>query len=210
MSNKVGIYKRNGASVSRFSKKDYDLWDEHGRNVCIEFYTNYGWKIENNDGKGTQVFNPCDTDLRVMSPSGNRYYVEVETKKSGFAPKYLHDGIHFTWRKINGIFVNKQRDPKRTLFITVNESGDQLILVRGEYLKMAFDIWPEYAGFGETNGTEGFKNPDHGCFPIYKNTFRGYSPEHFISIAWDRVSHYTKSDGKWKRVKSSDKKFIES
>lgn len=205
---KVGIYFKNGASVSRFSKSDYDKWDNHGRNICYDFFGQYKWHIENNDGKGTIVFNPCDTDLRVTSLEGRLFFIEAETKRSGFVPKYLTSGVHFTWRKVHGIFETRRRDPKNTVFITVNEDGDQLILVPGIYLHLAYKIWPEYSGFGETQGSKNFIKPEHDCYPLYKSTFRGKSPEHFINIAWDRVAYYQKKNNTWERVKKSDGKFL--
>lgn len=205
---KVSVYKNKGASVSRFSKIDYDQWDNHSREACLVFFNQYGWKVNNNDGKGSILFNPCDTDLRVTSPSGITFYVECETKKSGFEKKYLEKGIHYTWRKINSILGNKKRDPENTIFITVNANADELVMVYGVYLKLAFDIWPEYAGYNQIQGTKNFVLPEHNCYPLYKATSRGSKPEHFVTIDWDRCSYYTKKDNVWTRVKKSDNKFM--
>lgn len=204
----VGIYKKGGASVSRFHKKDYDQWDEHSRSISREFFTQYGWTIVNNDGKGSVAFNPCDTDLRGKSPTGKTWFIECETKRSGFEPKYLVKGLHYTWRKISSIFGQKQRDPESTVFVTVNTAGTELILVSGMYLRMAYEIWPEYAGYNEIEGSSGFKLPEHGCYPLYKSTFRGKAPEHFVTINWDRCAHYVKQNGVWKRLRKSDGKYL--
>lgn len=210
--NRVGVYQKNGASVSRFSKKYYDEWDEHGRKVCENFFSNYKkWQIVNNDGKGSPLLNPCDTDLRVKTKNNQVAYVECETKRSGFKPEYLEKGIHYTWRKISGIFGHKKREPKKTLFVTVNADGDQLVLVRGQYLYLAYKIWPNYAGFGNLDSTFNFKVPEHECYPIYKSTYRGQDPEHFVSISWDRCMHFKfdKQKNNWIKIKDSDKKYLD-
>lgn len=205
---KMNIYKKSGASVSSFSRTDYDKWDDHGREVCKSFFNQYGWKVKNNDGKGTIIENIIDTDLKILTPSNSLYYVEAETKLSGFDPKYLHSGLHFTWRKIHSILNKKQRDPEKTLFITVNKDGDQLILVRGKYLSLAYEIWPEYGGYNGTQASSNFTMPKHNCYPLLKSTFRGKKPEHFISIDWNRCAHYVKKNSIWKREKDSDRKFL--
>lgn len=204
----MSVFVRNGVYRSHFKKKDYIECDQKARDAVRDFFSNSGIKIICNDGKSGDKIDYFATDLLAKDSYGKNLYIEVEIKREGW--KYIKNGVHFTFRKADAAFRKHKYNPEEIVFISLNDTCDELVAASGIYMKRAWNLWPEYEGFREVKSSKDFSRPLHGCYPVKKLTVRDKSnPEHFIQIAWDRLSYWKKIKDKWFCIKKSDKKFID-
>lgn len=198
-----GVYTKNNVNRSRFDRKSYEQWDNHARSVFYNFFkARQGWNVFCNDGKDKSKVDFTSTDLRVQSPSGKQVNLEVEVKLKGFELKYLQEGVHFTWRKVESACANSKSNGGDTIFGMTNDKGNKIVLVNGTDLYAAWKIWPEYFGYGKSASSKKFIMPSHKCYPVSKFTYRDSTkPEHFVSIDWNKVYYAELEDGIWRRKK---------
>lgn len=206
----MSVYVRDGVRKSHFDEAAFGRWDAHARSVFSMFFQSRtpSWQVYNNDNSVKGQTDYDSTDIRIVGPNGHPFNLEVETKLSGFTDYYLKQGVHVPWRKIQKAFEIKKYNPSNFLIGMTNKDGNQILLIKGHYAYLAHLLWPDSS---ESNPARlpDFKKPEHGCFPIEKETYRDRSKsEDFCSIHYDRITRYSKINGVWRVTKKSDGKFM--